>query len=230
MLTLLTFEPALGTRCPSPFGVKADALLTMSGLPYRKEFGDILKTPRRKLPVLQTGSTVIPDSAHIQTYLESERGVNFDGTLNSSGRAIASSFRRMIEHHLYFLIVHFRWMEHGEAMKRGFFDAVPAPLRGIIFRKVQKNIANTLHLQGLGRHNREELIEFFEQDLQALSDQLDGRPFLMGDAATSIDASLYGALHNIIECELDTPGRAAALRHDNLVAYCERFRQNVLHD
>ena len=64
MNTLLTFKPALGTDCPSPFGIKAEALLVMSKLPFNKEFGDILKAPRKKLPVLKAGSDLIPDSAH----------------------------------------------------------------------------------------------------------------------------------------------------------------------
>jgi glutathione S-transferase len=202
----------------------------MSELPYRREFGDSFKAPRKKLPVLRIEDNLIPDSAHIQTYLETQRGIDFDQGLDTRSRAVANSFRRMIEHHLYFLIVHFRWMEHGDTMKRSFFGEVPAPLRGLIFRKVQKNIANTLHLQGLGRHSRSELVEFVKQDLQALSDQLGDQPYLLGDTPTSVDASLYGALHNMTDCDLDTPGKTETRRHNNLVAYCDRFRQDVLHD
>jgi glutathione S-transferase len=228
MNTLLTFKPALGTDCPSPFGIKAEALLKMSNLPFQKEFGDILKAPRKKLPVLRTDGNLIPDSAHIQAHLEEVHGVNLDADLNSGDQAIAAGFRRLIEHHLYFLNMYFRWHEHGDAIKQAFFREAPAPIRGFIFRKVQKNIFNMLHLQGLGRHTRSELIEFARQDLSAISNQLAGQPYFLGDTPTSIDASLYGALHNIIECDLETPIKAQALKHQNLVDYCARFRQTVL--
>ena len=232
MNTLLTFKPALGTECPSPFGVKAEALLKMSKLPFTKEFGDILKAPRKKYPVLRTGpdGQLIPDSAHIQAHLENSHGINLDASLTGPQKAVAAGFRRLIEHHLYFLNMHFRWHEHGDAIKNAFFREVPAPLRGFIFRKVQKTIFNLLHLQGLGRHSRDELIEFSREDLAAISEQLADNPYFMGDKPSSIDASLYGALHNIIECELNTPVKALAMQHQNLVDYCPRFRQTVLND
>ncbi|MEP0941355.1 MAG: glutathione S-transferase family protein [Rhizobiaceae bacterium] len=229
MNTLLTFKPALGTDCPSPFGIKAEALLIMSKLPYNKEFGDILKAPRKKLPVLRAGTELIPDSAHIQTHLEKVHGVHLDAQLSTQQRAIAAGFRRLIEHHLYFLNMYFRWHEHGDAIKQAFFRDAPAPIRGFIFRKVQKNIFNLLHLQGLGRHTRDELVEFAHQDLAAISEQLADQAYFLGDTPASIDASLYGALHNIIDCDLDTPIKQQALQHQNLVDYCTRFRQTVLH-
>ena len=229
MYTLLTFKPAFGTHCPSPFGMKADALLKMSGIPYKREFGNLLKAPRKKFPVLKTEDRLIPDSDHIQKYLEQKCGVDFDDHLTLQELAIANGFRRMIEDHLYFLNLNFRWREHAEEVKQAFFAEVPTLLRGFIFRKVQKSIFNTLHLQGLGRHTREEMVNFIEEDVAALSEQLGDKPYFMGTLPTSIDASLYGALHNMIDCELDTPGKQAVRQHQNLVDYCDRFRHNVFH-
>ena len=228
MNTLMTFKPALGTDCPSPFGIKAEALLVMSKLPFNKEFGDILKAPRKKLPVLRVGSELIPDSAHIQTHLETVHGVDLDAGLDAGQCATAAGFRRLIHHHLYLLNMYFRWHEHGDAIKEAFFRDAPVLIRGMIFRKVQKNIFNLLHLQGLGRHTRPELIEFARQDLEAISAQLGDQPYFLGERPSSIDASLYGALHNIIDCDLETPVKALALGHQNLVDYCVRFRQTVL--
>ncbi len=83
MLTLITFKPGLGVSSPSPFAVKADALLAMSGLDYEKEFGDVRKAPRGKFPVLKDGERLIPDTGHIQAYLETEKGVDFDSHLST---------------------------------------------------------------------------------------------------------------------------------------------------
>ena len=110
MLKLITFEPALGCRSPSPFAVKAEALLTMSKLPFEKIYGDVRKAPRGKFPVLMDGDKIIPDTAHIQAYLEEQKGVDFDKGLNLHQKSIAQAFRRLVEDHLYFLNMYFRWI------------------------------------------------------------------------------------------------------------------------
>ena len=227
MLTLISYEPALGVRSPSPFTVKAEALLAMSGLPYKMEYGLPRKLPRHKLPILRVGERLIPDSAHIQSYLEDECGIDFDSGLSAEKRAIATAFRRLIEHHLYFINMNFRWIDHADAIKNTFFKPAPALIRGLIFKQVQNNIIKTFDLQGLGRHTRDELIAFALNDIDAIATQLGNKKFFLDDVPTSIDASLYGVLHNLIDSELDTPVKSACLKYDNLVAYCERFHQTV---
>lgn len=231
MLTLHTFPPALGTCSPSPFTLKVEALLAVANIPYQKTFGIPAHAPRQKFPVLQNGQQQITDSAHIQRFLERSYEVDFDKGLDSASKATALAYQHMIEDHLYFINVHFRWVEHGEAIKSAFFAEAPAPLRALLFWKIRKNVLRMLHMQGLGRHTRDELIEFARQDLKALSQQLGDQPFLMGNHFTSVDASLYGALHNIVESDLETPLKREAMQHRNLVAYCGRFRREVFeHD
>ncbi|MEE9315123.1 MAG: glutathione S-transferase family protein [Rhizobiaceae bacterium] len=223
MLKLITFASALGLRSPSPFAVKADLLLAMSGLPYERQFGDVRKAPKGKLPVLNDGGKLIPDSRHIQRYLETEKGADFDGHLSAEQMAVTMAFRRLIEEHLYFINVHFRWMEHAEVIKESFFAAAPALIRGLIFNSVQKTLKKTLELQGIGRFSREEIIEFGVEDIQAIAAQLGKSPYFMGKKISSIDASVYGVLHGLIDCDLDTPIKDECLKHDNLVDYCQRI-------
>ncbi len=228
MLTLLTFKPGLGVSSPSPFAVKADALLAMSGLPYEKEFGDVRKAPRGKFPVLGDGDTLVPDTAHIQAYLENQKGIDFDSHLTSQQLAVATAFRRLIEHHFYFINAHFRWTDHGSAIKETYFEDVPNLMRGFVFGMVRKSLFKSLHMQGLGRHSREELIEFGRQDVEAIAGQLGTSDYFLGDKPSSIDASLYGALHNLIDCELDGPIEQFCMTHQNLIDYCARFKAEIL--
>lgn len=230
MLTLITYEPSLGVRSPSPFTVKAEALLAMSGLPYQLENSLPRNLPRNKLPILRVDERLIPDSAHIQSYLENERCIDFDSGLSDEQQAIATAFRRLIEHHLYFINMHFRWVDYPEIIKNTFFKPAPALIRGMIFKQVHKNIIKTIDLQGLGRHTREEIIAFAQQDIKAIATELGDKKFFFGDAPTSIDATLYGLLHNVIDNDLDTPVKQASLKHPNLVAYCTRFAQTVFDD
>ena len=100
MLTLHTFPPALGTRSPSPFSLKVEALLTMARVPYEKTFGIPSRAPRQKFPVLQSGQQHIPDSAHIQRFLEQTYGVDFDKGLDAQSKSTALAYQHMIEDHL----------------------------------------------------------------------------------------------------------------------------------
>lgn len=227
MLTLLTFKPMLGLQAPSPFALKADALLTMSGLDFTREHFSVIKAPRKKLPVLRDGDQLIPDSALIQRHLETVHGVDFDGHLTKQDMATATAFRRLVEHHLYFIAAWFRWEEHTGEVKNAYFEDVPALLRGVVFKMAMKTFRSTLHLQGLSRHTRDDLIAFANEDIDAIAHHLGDNIWFMGDKLSSIDASVAGALENNLNCILETPLTASIKNHPNLVAYCQRFRSEL---
>jgi len=227
LLTLITFPPGIGLRCPSPFGMKAETLLAMSGLDYERHFGDLRKAPMGKLPVLKDGAKLIPDTSHIQRYLGDEKGIDFDGHLSKKERAIATAFRRLIEEHFYFINVHFRWVENAGSVRDNLFSPVPKLARGMVFKMVQKKVIKTLNLQGIGRHSRDEIINFGVENVRALADQLGDNPYFMGKKISSIDASVYGALHGLIDCDHDTPIKQECLRHKNLVKYTARMGKEL---
>ena len=224
MLVLQSFPPVLGLRSASPFTTKAEALLALSGLPYEvQHVSDPRKAPRGKLPVLLDGRETIPDSAHIQTHLERVHGVDYDSHLDARERASATAFRRLVEHHLYFIAGHLRWEMHPDAVRDGYFAEIPGPLRGIVFGLANRNVRKGMRMQGLGRHTRAELVAFGEQDIEALSVALGDKDCFLGDRPASIDATVYGALHGILDCTLDTPLKAAAEARPNLRAYLDRM-------
>ena len=223
MLVLQTFPPVLGLRSASPFTVKAEALLAMSGLPYElQRVSDPRKAPRGKLPVLLDGDAVVPDSEHIRAHLERVHGADFDGHLDASMRATATAYRRLVEHHLYFIAGHLRWELHPDAVRESYFAEIPGPLRRVVFAIANRDVRKALHMQGLGRHECGELVAFGEQDVDALSVQLGERDFFLGDRPSSIDATVYGALHGLLDCTLDSPLKRAAEARPNLRAYVDR--------
>jgi len=230
MLKLITFKPCLGVRAPSPFALKADALLAMSGLPYEREFGDLRKAPRGKLPVLDDDGRLIPDSDLIRRYLETEKGVNFDSSLTEEQRASATALRGMLEYHFYFIAANFRWGDHPDAIREAFFDLVPKPFRRMVFKGVDRTRKKTMYLQGTGRYTREELIAAGTEDIGAMATLLGDKLYAFGDRPTSIDATLFGALENVIAFDADTPLKQAALKHDSLIAYCDRCRKEFFDD
>ena len=55
MLTFYAFGPGFGLPDPSPFVTKAEVLLKMAGVPYRKDTTGFNKAPKGKLPYIEDG-------------------------------------------------------------------------------------------------------------------------------------------------------------------------------
>ncbi|HHG91224.1 MAG TPA: glutathione S-transferase family protein [Devosia sp.] len=223
MLKLLVFPPSFGLRSPSPFSMKAIALMQMSGLDYAIENADPRKAPRKKLPVLLDGPLRVPDTAHIQAHLQDHHGIDFDGSLRADDLAIAQAFRCLMEDHLYWVAVYGRWIEHPESIREAFFGAVPAPLRRLVFRMVQNKIRAALDGHGMGRHTPEQIHAFGRADIHALAEFLGDKQFFFGETPTSIDATLYAMLTTTLVPPLEDSIKTEVLSHKNLVAYYSRF-------
>jgi glutathione S-transferase len=82
LLTLLTFKQALGVLSLSSFCLESDALLAMSGQPYRRRPANPMKTPRGKLPVLVDGDAMICDSEGFARHLREAHGFDSDAGLS----------------------------------------------------------------------------------------------------------------------------------------------------
>jgi glutathione S-transferase len=224
MLILLTFKPSLGVRSPSPFTLKADGLLAMSGLPYERKYGDVRRAPKGKYPVLVDGDRIVPDSSHIQDYLEREKGIDFDAGLNQEQRATALAIRRMLENHLYFISTYFRWIENPDVTREALFADVPGLLRRPVFSMLQGRVRKTLHLHGIGRHTPAEMLSFGKEDMAAVAALLGDKNWFFGNEPKSVDACIFGFLEGILNATIDTPLQRAGRSHANLVAFCDRFR------
>lgn len=205
MLTLVTYAPAMNLPCPSPFGLKADMLIKMSGVDYKTKFGNPRKSPTKKLPLLKDGEALIADSSRIQMHLENRLKINFDGHLNSTQLAHAHALRAMIENHLYFCMVYFRWLENTDLVRTEFFGTIPAPVRAIVFPLVLKKVKNDLHSHGISRHSREDIIGFGLRDIDAIVEILDSKPYMMGDKPSSIDAVVYAFAKVLIDEKAASP-------------------------
>ncbi len=89
MLKLFTLPGEGKIRSPSPFAWKTEAMLRLSGLDFEKEYvADLSKMPKGKVPVLQDGEKLIPDSSLIQRYLTETYGIDLDKHLTPEQKAI----------------------------------------------------------------------------------------------------------------------------------------------
>ena len=227
MITLYTFGPGFGLPDPSPFVMKAEVLLKMSGVPYRTDTRGFGKAPKGKLPYIEDDGVLIADSTFIRRYLQRRYGIDFDAGLSPSERAVAWAFEKMCEEHLYFALVHARWLidANFDAGPRRFFERAPAPLRPLICALVRRQIRRNLKGQGIGRHTEEEIVELAARDLTALADFLDDKPYLMGDKPCGADAAVFGMVAGALSTCFVTPIRTTAELQPNLVAYRDRLMQ-----
>ncbi|HVY58522.1 MAG TPA: Tom37 metaxin N-terminal-like domain-containing protein [Xanthobacteraceae bacterium] len=111
MITLYTFGPAFGLPDPSPFVLKAEILLKMSGLPYRTDDTGFSKAPKGKLPYIDDDGERIADSTFIRWHLERKHGIDFARGLTPEQNAIAWAFEKMAEDHLYWALLPARWID-----------------------------------------------------------------------------------------------------------------------
>lgn len=226
MITLYSFGPGFGLPDPSPFVTKAEVLLKMAKLPYRADTSGFKKAPKGKLPYIDDdGGETIADSTFIRWHLEKKYKIDFDRGLSPEQRAIAWAFEKMLEEHLYWAVVHARWMDDANFAKgpATFFRAIPAPVRPFLVAIIRRRLRQTLHGQGIGRHSHDEIVALGTRSVDATADYLGTKPFMMGAEPTGLDATAFAFVAGVLCPLFDTPLRSAAERHENLKQYVGRM-------
>jgi glutathione S-transferase len=227
MITLYTFGPYFGLPDASPFVIKAALLLKFAEIQYKIAIGGFRKAPNGKLPYIKDDGAIIADSSLIRRHIEAKYGVDFDQGLDAAARGTAWAVEKMCDEHFYWAIVHFRWMDAGNFAKgpAEFFKTVPAPLRPMVQRIARRKVRGYLHGHGLGRHQRANIEAFAIRDLEAIAAILGDKPFLLGDAPCSGDASVFAAVCSSLCPIFESPIRARAAAMPTLVAYRDRVMQ-----
>ena len=227
MITLYQFRDSWGLQ-PSPFCLKMATWLRMAGVPYHpKATVALSKAPTGKLPYIETeDGRTIGDSGIIVDHLTRTAGVTIDDGLSDEQKAVATALTRLLEDHLYFIGVYFRWVDDDSwaVVRPAFFGRMPQPLKSIVPGLLRRRARRMLWAQGLGRHSREQLVAMGTADLQAIATVLGDKPFLLDDNARSVDAVAYGLLANLAYPPVESPMKHALHRIPALVAYCDRIR------
>lgn len=232
MITLQVFGPGFGLPDPSPFCMKADILLQMSGLPHERKIGNMRRAPKGKLPLIIDDGEIVADSTFIRLHLERKYGIDFDEGLTPEQRGIAWAVEKMLEDHLYWFVVSERWANDSN-FSRGplqFFRAVPAPLRPLIAAMVKRQVQRTLKGQGTGRHSPAEQAELARHALGATAAIMGERLYLMGSEPCGADATLGAFLASGLCTLFESPIRGLIESHPNLVTYAERIRTRYFAD
>lgn len=227
MIRLHQFAPAFGLPNASPFCMKVETYLRLVGIPFECVNGEMpMKAPKGKLPFIEDNGQVVADSSFIIEHLKRAHGDPLDGGLSQAQRAAAVAWQRLLEDSLYWALLHSRWIEPaGWGLTReAFFGPLPAPLRWLVPPLARRGMRRQLQGHGMGRHSREEIFAIGCKDLSALADHLADRRYMLGDAPTSLDATAYAFLANVLWAPMPSPLRDHAQGRPELVAYAERVR------
>lgn len=225
-ITLFRGFPVTNDYVWSPFVVKLEARLRHAGVAYALAVGSPRTAPRGKIPYVSLptgtgddGGATIGDSTLIIRALTTTGDGNdgegvlpdLNARLTPAQRAQDLALRALLEEKLYFYNGRERWVENYAAMREGVLAAVPWPLRGLVGWMARGATVRTLHGQGTGRLEGEEVDGFrgeIWEGLEALLGEVrtgvkgEG-PFwvLGGEEATEADMCLFGFIVSALMCD-----------------------------
>jgi len=229
MIKLFGFGPAFGLVDPSPFVVKVDALLRLSGLPYElvNDFSAFRRAPKGKLPLIEDEGQIIPDSYFIYEYLRDKYQLNIDEHLTKEQQGLAYLLTKSLDENFYWCVVYSRWIREDTwpIVKAALFGSMPLPMRYIVPVIARSGVKSSLQKQGLGRHSEKEILQIFEHSLKSLSDVLGDKNYFFGEKASSFDACAYAFLSALIFADLNNAFNDMAKSYPALVDYCHRFKK-----
>ncbi|WP_338844854.1 glutathione S-transferase family protein [Massilia sp. W12] len=225
MITLYTFGPAYGLPDASPFVVKTELLLKLSGLEYQLKRGNMRRAPKGKLPYIEDGGRIVADSTLIRDYLEQQYKIDFFPGCSAQQKALGWTIEKMLEEHLYWGVVESRWLQEDN-FKRGpkalLAKAIPGLLQPFLFPLILGKVRKQLEAQGLGRHSRADLESLTGRDIDALAALLGDQHWILGDKPSATDATVVAFINSLLCPAFDTPLRTRGEQHANLRAYVAR--------
>lgn len=223
MIELHQYPPIWGLPSLSPFCIKVEMFLRKNKIPYKVIIEkNPVRGPKGKMPFVRDGAKIIADSTFILQYLSQSRGI--ETRITSLIQAQVIAFQRMIEEHLYFILLYSRWIDPvGWKILKDEFPALFPPLVGLPFLYlIRSRLHRQAYEQGLGRHSKMEVYELGRQAMTAISDFLDTKTYFLGEEWTAIDATVYAFLITILKQPIESELKTSLLSHKNLVAYCKR--------
>lgn len=233
MVKLFAYPRGVGMPNASPFCMKLETWLRMNAIEYAfVPMLDPRKAPMGKLPMIEHAGNQVPDSDCIIDYLQQSLGIHPDEGLDETQRAISHAFKRMLEEHSYWGIVCGRWQREQTWLewRQTAFDGIPPLVKPLISKLVRKQVVRDARGHGLARQPEAEILRRIGQDMDAVAAQLGSKTYFLDDKPRNIDATVYAFVGNLLHPQLNWPQPDLVRKHDNLVAYCDRMRDQYFGD
>ncbi|MBY0282603.1 MAG: glutathione S-transferase family protein [Sphingomonas sp.] len=226
-MKLHIFKAAWGDMQPSNLCLKVDVWLQMAGLDFERVASNLAsRAPRRRVPFVRfDDGSWIDDSEVIIATLSARHGIDVDAGLSDAERGLTRAAQRMIDEHMFFMLIDSRWNDDSvwPRVRDNFLGPWPMPLRLLVGMMFRRGVRRRIRLQGFGRYSAAERHQKAEDNLRALDQILDDKRFMLGDVPRSIDAAAYGMLAAIHFADLETSLATTLRRFPRLVAHTLRM-------
>jgi glutathione S-transferase len=219
--------PAIDGVQVGPFCLKLTTWLQIAGLPFTASANlRSDRAPKGKMPYATIDGELVADSQIIIDRLKAI--ADPDAWLSAEQKAQAVAVQRMVEDHLYFILVCMRWVEPTAfaSMKEQYFAKMPSLLRKVIPALIRRGVVRNMRGHGMSRHSNAELLAMAEADFSSLSTLLGDKPFFMGDKPCSLDAIVYGQLVTISCFKWQSPFKDLCDQKPNLMAFIQRMQND----
>jgi glutathione S-transferase len=146
------------------------------------------------------------------------------GHLSHEEIAIGTAYTRLTEDHLYWTVVASRWLDDSwfPNVTSGFFASFPFPMRQLVPIIARRQVRQTYHLHGLGRHTLDEQEDFARRDLAAIEMKVGDAPYLLGDKPTAFDFGVASLIAGAVDNEPATWSTQLIKEFQPVVDYAER--------
>lgn len=226
MITLYQFPPIWGLPNASPFCLKMETWLRMADIPYENRFVmDPRKSPKGKFPFIKIDGFSVADSELIIEYLKDKFGDVLDKHTHAEQRAQALFLESVFSERLYWYMLYSRWQDDAgwAHVKDAFFTRLPFFSKLFVPNMVRKATIKSINVQGTGKHSRKEILHLACKTLDAIAITLGDKAYFSGAELTSVDATAFGFLANIVWQPYDCPLKLHLQKYKNIQHYCDKM-------
>ncbi len=203
--------------------------MRMVGHPYTNVYlGYPKNAPKGKLPYIDDGGVRIGDSESILQYLCTRYGYPIDAHLTPIQKSNGLAICRLVEEHLYWIIVHNRWLDDSiwPQIRLQFFGHLMEPVQSIVALWFRRYMRRQSYAHGMARHSEQEILRSGIVDVDAIATLLGSNRYILGDHPSSFDATVYAFISSILLATLETTLKSETLRYTRLMKYCERMQSD----
>jgi len=211
-------------HCPSltPFSVKLQTFLRMTDIKYIVDTKEPLG-PKKKVPWITLDGVDYADTEFIIEMLMKRYRKDPDQNLSKELQAVGLAMRVLFEDHLYWGLVHYRYIEDD---LKGLFTVMDTNcFIRFMFRRFKPRIQRTLYGQGFGRHSTAEIHHLVRKGITSVANYLGDKDFMLGDEPHLLDCTAFAFINGLLTCCPNNPYDALVKEeYPQLEAYNDRMK------
>merc|ERR1719397_752297 len=214
MVYLFQFTRSPQTPSISPFCLKLESWLKLHGIKYQNvDHKCKHRSKKGMLPFVELNGEELADSNMIIETLAKKFDKEMPGELSQDQKNVQHAMITMVENHLHWTIVHWRSRDVDNTLKgyklnlqTAIGSRAPASLLNFYFKYTfcRKGLKK-VKAHGLGVHTAEEIEQFGQKDLLALSEMLGEKEYFFGGEPSMLDMVVFSHVAQLVMVDAEYP-------------------------